>query len=168
MTYFIQILTGTLGAFGFAILYNLRGTKLLIATLGGALSWGTYLFFGIWFHSEPLRYFFAAIAVTIYAEIFARIKKTPTSTFLIVPMIPLIPGGVLYYTMSYALKNDWNNFVTSAFYTIKLAMSRSLSPVAFSPAGERPKSRVCGIWLTADSIAQALSKMSLTPATDRD
>ena len=49
MTYFIQILTGTLGAFGFAILYNLRGTKLLIATLGGALSWGTYLFFGIWF-----------------------------------------------------------------------------------------------------------------------
>ena len=35
MTYFIQILTGTLGAFGFAILYNLRGTKLLIATLGG-------------------------------------------------------------------------------------------------------------------------------------
>lgn len=48
--------------------------------------------------------FFAAIAVTIYAEIFARIKKTPTSTFLIVPMIPLIPGGVLYYTMSYALK----------------------------------------------------------------
>lgn len=75
MTYFIQILTGTLGAFGFAILYNLRGTKLLIATLGGALSWGTYLFFGIWFHSEPLRYFFAAIAVTIYAEIFARIKK---------------------------------------------------------------------------------------------
>ena len=71
MTYFIQILTGTLGAFGFAILYNLRGTKLLIATLGGALSWGTYLFFGIWFHSEPLRYFFAAIAVTIYAEIFA-------------------------------------------------------------------------------------------------
>ena len=32
MTYFIQILTGTLGAFGFAILYNLRGTKLLIAT----------------------------------------------------------------------------------------------------------------------------------------
>lgn len=44
MTYFIQILTGTLGAFGFAILYNLRGTKLLIATLGGALSWGTYLF----------------------------------------------------------------------------------------------------------------------------
>ena len=58
MTYFIQILTGTLGAFGFAILYNLRGTKLLIATLGGALSWGTYLFFGIWFHSEPLRLFF--------------------------------------------------------------------------------------------------------------
>ena len=44
MTYFIQILTGTLGAFGFAILYNLRGTKLLIATLGGALSWGTYYF----------------------------------------------------------------------------------------------------------------------------
>ncbi len=45
MTYFIQILTGTLGAFGFAILYNLRGTKLLIATLGGALSWGHIFIF---------------------------------------------------------------------------------------------------------------------------
>ena len=88
--------------------------------------------FGIWFHSEPLRYFFAAIAVTIYAEIFARIKKTPTSTFLIVPMIPLIPGGVLYYTMSYALKNDWNNFVTSAFYTIKLAMALAVGIIVVS------------------------------------
>lgn len=131
-TYFIQILTGFLGSLGFSVLFNIRGTKLIIAAFGGFISWGLFLLLGTFFESEPLRYFFSAVAVTVYAEIFARIKKTPTTTFLVASIIPLIPGGVLYHTMNYALKNDWANFSESAFYTIKLSLSLAVGIIVVS------------------------------------
>ena len=43
MNGFIQVLTGALGSFGFSILFNLRGKKLLITTLGGVISWAVFL-----------------------------------------------------------------------------------------------------------------------------
>lgn len=128
----IQIITGFLGSLGFSILFNIRGSKLFIAAFGGFISWGLFLLLGVFFESEPLRYFFSAVAVTVYAEIFARIKKTPTTTFLVPSIIPLIPGGVLYHTMNYALKSDWTDFIINAFYTIKLALSLAVGIIVVS------------------------------------
>lgn len=131
-TEIIQIVTGFLGSFGFSVLFNIRGSKLVIAAFGGFISWGLFLLLGGVFESEPIRYFFSAVAVTVYAEIFARIKKTPTTTFLVASIIPLIPGGVLYHTMNYALKSDWVNFTSEAFYTIKLSLALAVGIIVVS------------------------------------
>lgn len=118
----IQIVTAFLGSFGFSVLFNLRRSKLLIASLGGMFSWALFLLLGFWIPSEGVRYFFASAFVTIYAEIFARIKKTPTTSYLVPGFIPMIPGGALYNTMKYALNADWENFGSAAAYTIQLAL----------------------------------------------
>lgn len=125
MNYALQIITAFLGSLGFSVLFNIRRTKLLIAGLGGMLSWSVYLLLGLYFDSDPIRYFFAAIFVTVYAEIFARIKKTPTTSYLVPAFIPLIPGGALYNTMKIALHNDWQSFGDTAVYTIQLALALS-------------------------------------------
>lgn len=125
MNYALQIITAFLGSLGFSVLFNIRRTKLLIAGLGGMLSWSVYLLLGLAFDSDPIRYFFAAIFVTVYAEIFARIKKTPTTSYLVPAFIPLIPGGALYNTMKFALHNDWQSFGDTAVYTIQLALALS-------------------------------------------
>ena len=125
MNYALQIITAFLGSLGFSVLFNIRRTKLLIAGLGGMLSWSVYLLLGLYFDSDPIRYFFAAIFVTVYAEIFARIKKTPTTSYLVPAFIPLIPGGALYNTMKFALHNDWHSFGDTAVYTIQLALALS-------------------------------------------
>jgi len=39
----IQIVTGALGSLGFSVLFNIRGKKLLITTLGGLISWSVFL-----------------------------------------------------------------------------------------------------------------------------
>ena len=90
-----QILTGAIGSFGFGILFNLRKRKLLIVALGGLMSWAAFLIFGRWLTEEPVRYFLSMGIISIYAEIFARIEKTPTTTFLVPCVIPLIPGSAL-------------------------------------------------------------------------
>ncbi len=132
MNYALQIITAFLGSLGFSVLFNIRRTKLLIAGLGGMLSWSVYLLLGLVFDSDPIRYFFAAIFVTVYAEIFARIKKTPTTSYLVPAFIPLIPGGALYNTMKFALHNDWQSFGDTAVYTIQLALALSAGIIVVS------------------------------------
>lgn len=122
----LQIATGFLGSLGFSLLYHIRGAKLLLAALGGGLSWLLYLLLETAFPSEPIRYFFSAAFVAVYAELLARLLKTPATTFLIPPMIPHIPGGALYRTMRFAVEKDWAHCLSQAFYTFKLALALAM------------------------------------------
>ena len=69
-------------------------------------------------------------AISVYAEIFARVEKTPTTTFLVPCVIPLIPGSALYYTMNYALNEQWDKFGSQAIYTLQLALSLAVGIIA--------------------------------------
>ena len=130
MNPFLQIFMGTLGTLGFNILFNIRGRKLLLATLGGFISWSVFLGLGTVLPSEPLRYLISAATITVYGEVLARLEKTPTTTFLVPALIPLIPGSALYYTMNYALGEHWNHFAEQAFYTLQLALSLAVGIIA--------------------------------------
>ena len=126
----IQILTGFLGSLGFSILFHIRGKKLLVASLGGLMSWTVFLVLESLVPGEALRYFLASAAITVYAEVFARVMKTPTTTFLVPSLIPLIPGGSLYYTMNYALNEQWSTFASKAISTLELALALALGIIA--------------------------------------
>jgi len=130
----VQILMGTLGTLGFNILFNIRGRKLLLATLGGFISWTVFLALEPLLPSEALRYLISAATITVYGEVLARVEKTPTTTFLVPALIPLIPGSALYYTMNYALNQQWSRFAEQAFYTLRLALSLAVGIIAVTTA----------------------------------
>ncbi len=121
MNELIMIITGMLGAVGFALLYNIRGKRLIFAALGGLLAVVFYVVFGLFIENEILNYFICSLAVSLYAEIMARVLKTPTTTFIITSLIPLIPGSSLYYTMTNAFSGDLNSFIEKGLYTLGLA-----------------------------------------------
>lgn len=126
----LQVLMGFLGSFGFSILFNVRGLKLLLASLGGALSWLLYLLVEPYYPNEMLRYFISAAFVAVYAEFLARMLRTPATTFLIPSIIPHIPGGSLYHTMRFALNKDWNACLSQAVHTLSLALALALGIIA--------------------------------------
>lgn len=132
----IQIVSSFFGTLGFGFLFNIRGKKLFWAALGGMISWGLFLLFNQLFGSEPLGYFLVAICSTAYAEILARIMKTPASTFCIITLIPLVPGGAMYYTTTYALGGDAELFFAKAVYTLQLAVALSLGIVIVTAASK--------------------------------
>ena len=91
---------------GFGILFNIKGKKLFFAALGGAISWFTYLL-GLHFYLTPLSaLFISSIIFSLYSEIFARFLKTPVTTLVICSLIPLVPGGGMYYTMYEAITGN--------------------------------------------------------------
>ena len=126
MTQFIQILAGGIGSLGFACLFNIRGKRLAVATCGGLLSWTLFVIFSYIIKSEPVNYFVVSLLISLFAEVMARVMKTPTTTFITTSLVPLIPGGSLYYTMAYAFHQDADSFVTKGIATLSLAAALAL------------------------------------------
>lgn len=117
----LAVISSFFGSLGFSLLYNARGRRILIPAVGGAVFWGIYLSFLQFYNNEYLGFFFVAILITIYAEIWARILKTPATTVLMPTVIPFIPGGAFYYAMSAALKTDMVTFAEKARLALGLA-----------------------------------------------
>ena len=128
----IQVLAALIGTLAFGLIFNIRGKKLLVGALGGMLAWALFLLLGLWIPSEVARYFLVSVAIAGYAEIFARVLKTPTTTFVMVSLISLIPGSGLYYTVASALNGDLPQFLEKALHTLALAAALSLGIVVVS------------------------------------
>lgn len=128
MTYteIIQILSGFIGSIGFAFLFNIRGWRLIVTALGGLLSWTLFCVLNNFISNEAVNYFLVAFLISIYAEIMARLLKTPTTTFITTSLIPLIPGSSLYYTMAYAFRSNSESFLEKGIYTLKLSSALAL------------------------------------------
>ena len=122
----LQIFTGAVGSLCFALLFNIRGKRLFFTAVGGFLSWTVFLMLNVFIKNDPLNYFFVALILSAYAEIMARILKTPTTTFIITTLIPLIPGSSLYYTMAYAFQGSGEKFLEKGIYTLELSAALAL------------------------------------------
>ena len=120
MNALIEILAAGGGTLFFAIFYNMRGSKLITAGLGGMLTWSVCLSLTWLTGSRYIAYLVSAMVASIVAEILARLFKTPTTTFIVPILIPLIPGGGLFYTMSAAVERDWTFFASKGQETFFL------------------------------------------------
>lgn len=126
MTYFIQLLSAAVGSLFFAMLFNVRGNRLIPAAVGGALSWGIYLLGSLFIESDAVCIYIASVLVTLYAEAFARIMRTPATLFVVSATIPMIPGGNLYQAMYFAVLKEYDSFFKMGLYTLVIALAIAL------------------------------------------
>ena len=118
--------------FGFGILFNIKGKKLLFAALGGGLSWYFYslpLSLGL---SEVSSLFISALVFSTYSEVLARIFKTPVTSFIICALFPLVPGSGMYYTMLATIDGELQNAVHLGINTLANAGTLALGVIFIS------------------------------------
>lgn len=125
MKEFIQLMAALLGSLGFAALFNIRGKKLIFATIGGFLSWATYLAAASINVNPYFCGFISTVLTTLYAEVMARMVKTPVTVFLVSATIPLIPGAALYRAMNCLMHRNYAGFSKEGTYTLLFAASMS-------------------------------------------
>lgn len=128
-TEILQIFSGLAGSIGFAILFNIRGKRLIATAFGGFISWLLYVIVHKFVENEAIVYLIVSCAISVYAEVMARVLKTPTTTFTITALVPLIPGGSLYYTMTSLFRTDREEFLHRMMYTAQLAAALALGIV---------------------------------------
>jgi uncharacterized membrane protein YjjB (DUF3815 family) len=135
MTQFIQLAAAFSGSAGFALAYHFREKRQILASgIGGCFGWLIFLLVCHTGGNDFLAGFVATVAVSFYSEAAARLLKTPASTFCIIWLLPLVPGGALYYTMTYGLAGEWTLFAEKAIYTVELAAALSLGIVLMTAA----------------------------------
>ena len=120
--FIILLISATAGSIGFTMLFRLRLKMLPWATLGAALDAVVYL---ICIRYTPILFLSViagAIVSTIYSDIMSRRLKVPVTLLLLPSIVPLVPGGSLYYTMSCIISIDKEGIFKYGLDTIQAAV----------------------------------------------
>ena len=121
LSYYLPCFYAFLACIGFSMLFNIHGVGMLICAGGGFLGWLVYLLTAPMVHSEIIQSLFAAVSISAWSEIMARLRKCPVTSYLLVALFPLVPGGGIYYTMEHAMSGDSALFLDSLLHTLGLA-----------------------------------------------
>ena len=83
-------------------------------------------------HSIAFSLFIASLVISIYSEIVARIFKAPVTLFLVVALLPLVPGAGMYYTMYQSIIGNATKSLSLGIETIFNAGAIALAPMVVS------------------------------------
>ena len=122
MNLIINSIYAFFSSLGFGIIFNIKGKNLFFSSL--CLGWFVYLFSSSFMSTnESFNYFLAAIFIALFSEISARVLKAPVLVFLVCGIIPLVPGGGMFYTMLETLKGNIDKALSLGCNTLMLAGS---------------------------------------------
>lgn len=118
----------------FGVQFNIRFRHLTAAAVGSAVSQIIYYLLEAGDMSAVKCCFIASAAVSVYSEIMARCLKAPVNMYLIVGIIPLVPGGLTYYTMLALVTGDSDTFVSRGADAVSVAFAIAMGIFAVSSA----------------------------------
>lgn len=88
---------------GFVIVFNVHGYGRFLCALGGAITWGAYCIAAALGCQPLLCCFIATCVASAFSEMMARIRKYPAISYLLISLLPLIPGAGIYYAAQQAI-----------------------------------------------------------------
>lgn len=125
MSNYLPCLYALLACFAFGVVFEEKKPEILFfSAFTGSAAWFVYLvfsFLGSGIRMQTLRYLLAAITAAALSEIFARILKSPTTVFLTIGLIPLVPGAGIYYTMENLINGNMPAFSLKGIETVACA-----------------------------------------------
>ncbi len=131
--YLLPCLWAFLACIPFCILFNIHA-GIFICSAGGALGWLVYLLTAPFFRSDILQVFVAALAISIYAELMARIRRCPVIGYQVVALFPLVPGGGIYYAMEHAINGETSLFLDTLLHTLSISGALAVGLLLVSSA----------------------------------
>lgn len=128
----ITVITGMLGTVGFSLLFKAPKRRVFLNAMGGALTSLIYVICCVYFDHEFFQNFFPALVATVYAEVMARVVKAPATPILACSIIPLVPGGKLYYTTYYFVISEMEMFRTTFYELLRIASGLAVGIICIS------------------------------------
>ena len=99
-----------IASIAFGVQFNIKFRHMITAGIGGTVTQLIFLAFELSGTDTMLCYFFSAVAVSIYSEVMARRLHVPINMYLVIGIIPLVPGGYMYNTIITLISGDVEMF----------------------------------------------------------
>lgn len=128
----LEVTTCVLGTLGFCVILNVSKRKLFYSVFGGLISSVLLVLLTNLGAGTFEAVFISMLVISVYSEALSRITKTPANIILLPASIPLLPGGSLYYMMSFLVHFDRENFVFYAKETALTGLGIALGAVVIS------------------------------------
>lgn len=121
-TLLIRLVASFFCSAAFAIVFKVAKRHLVAAGLSGIVTWFVYHLFAVISGSVFIAAFCSTLAGAVFAEVYARIGRTPVTVILFASMIPIVPGGDLYYTMQHAIAGAGDEAIEYFIRTMSIAL----------------------------------------------
>lgn len=135
----VQIISAIIGTIGFGLYFRVKKKRLLVVTFGGFIAWVVYLLCYHYTYNIFICNMISAIVVSIYSEVIARTLKAPSTVFMLPSLVPLLPGGALYYTMSGIVQGNIGMIGEYGLQTIKTTFGIAFGVLVSTVFIYRPK-----------------------------
>ena len=121
-----------IASIAFGVQFNIRFRHMLAAGIGAMLTQLIFTCFELSGMGQMLCYFFSAAAVSVYSELMARRIHVPVNMYLVIGIIPLVPGGYMYNTMITLVGGDIESFSRQFTEAVGIAGSIAMGVFAVS------------------------------------
>lgn len=128
----LPCLYSLIASIAFGVQFNIKLRHMIMAGIGGTLTQFIFLAFELSGTNEMLCYFFSAAAVSVYSEIMARRLRVPVNMYLVIGIIPLVPGGYMYNTMITLIGGDTDVFFEMFLTAVGIAGAIAMGVFAVS------------------------------------
>lgn len=132
MEYILPCFFAFWACFGFCVLFNIHGGGIWLCCCGGSLGWLVYLIACDLRLGSPVAALLAGVAISLWSEVMARVRKCPVTGYLLVAFFPLVPGGGIYYAMKFAVSGETRNFANTLMDTLGTAGALALGVLLVS------------------------------------
>lgn len=103
----LRVLASFFACIGFAIVLRVPKKELISCGFIGLISFAVYTVMCCVIGEDSiLPMFFGIVAATVFARGMSYRRKAPSTIYVIMGMLPLVPGAGMYYTMYGILNSD--------------------------------------------------------------
>lgn len=118
----INLIYAGVGTLGFGMLFKANKNKYVFITLGGILNYLAYYIAFNYTNNIFLSAAFCAVITRTYSNVMAILLKCPTTIFTLTGLIPIVPGGSLFYMMQNLVLGNSNEALTQGIITVEVIL----------------------------------------------
>ncbi len=122
LDFLILLLAALLGTLGYALLIRVELRLLPPVALLGVCGFALYELLFRLTGDLFLSNFSGALFASVFGYLLAILFRTPATLFYTPAIIPLVPGGLLYYTMYAAIKANSGDFLRNGRETLLVGL----------------------------------------------
>ena len=123
--WYVQLASAFVGTVGFAALFGAPRRYYAGSGLVGMAGWAVYLLCSVWTSAFSVvgAAFAAALVITVLSHLLAVLMRAPVTVFLICGIIPLVPGGGIFWTAYYLVSNQLSLAAATGFTALKVTIA---------------------------------------------